>query len=439
MAESGHPVSEADFAAAMMGLGLDPSHALAVAVSGGADSMALALLARRWGAQVTALHVDHGLRAGSAADADQVARWLAARAIPCHILRWHGEKPRTGIQEAARAARYHLLEGWCRDHGVAALLLAHQADDLAETFLVRLGRGSGLYGLAAMMPSAPPLTPGERLPRRYRPLLDWPKRRLDATCRAAGQAWLEDPGNRDPAYARTRIRALLARPPLPELSGERLAGVARRLGRARAALEQAVAAHLAAHVRVDARGHALTPRSALLDAPEEVVLRALTQLLTVLGGRLYPPRRKRLEHALEALRASRFRGLSLGGCLIRPCRGGNLLVCREPAAIAPPVPLETGRWQLWDRRFKLRLGGDAQGRMVGALGSAGWRALKAAPPDLAADAPPHPARLTLPALFAADGTLLGSPYLGWVAKPLPFDVISCIPIRLGMPEIAPAL
>ncbi len=432
MADSDQPVSEADFAAVMARLGLAPSEPIAIAVSGGADSMALALLARRWSARIVALHVDHGLRRESAAEADQVARWLAACGIPCHILRWHGEKPRTRIQEAARTARYRLLEGWCREHDVDALLLAHQADDLAETFLFRLGRGSGLYGLAAMMPSAPPLTPGERLPRRHRPLLDWPKSRLVATCRAAGQAWLEDPANRDPAYARTRIRTLLATPPLPGLESERLAGVARRLGRARAALEHAVAAHLAAHVRVDARGHAETARDAFLAAPEEVVLRALSLLLVALGGRLYPPRQQRLLNALEALRSPRFRGLSLGGCLIRPHRGGELLLCREPAAIAPPVPLETARWQLWDRRFKLRLGGEAQGKMAGALGTAGWRTLRAAHPDLAASAPPHPARLTLPALFAADGTLLGSPCLGWVAKPLPFDVISCIPIRLGM-------
>ncbi len=439
MGDPDQPISEAHFGAVMRRLGLASSDAVAVAVSGGADSMALALLADGWGERVTALHVDHGLRPGSAAEADQVARWLAARGIPCRILRWRGEKPRTRVQETARTARYRLLEDWCREHGVAALLLAHQADDLAETFLFRLGRGSGLYGLAAMMPSAPPLTPGERLPCRYRPLLDWPKRRLVATCRAAGQAWLEDPGNRDPAYARTRIRALLAAPPLPELGGERLAAVARRLGRARAALEQAVAAHLAAHVRIDARGHAITPRSAFLGAPEEVILRALAQLLTVLGGRLYPPRQNRLEHALDALRAARFRGLSLAGCLIRPHRGGDLLICREPAAIAPPVPLAPGRWQLWDRRFKLRLADEAGGRLVGALGAAGWRALKASHPDLLATAPPHPARLTLPALFAADGTLLGSPCLDWVAKPLPFDVISCIPIRLGAPQGGSAL
>ncbi|MFQ5348754.1 MAG: tRNA lysidine(34) synthetase TilS, partial [Rhodothalassiaceae bacterium] len=377
------------------------------------------------------LHVDHGLRPDSATEARQVLAWLEARGIPALCLRWQGRKPTSRIQARAREARYGLLEDWCRAQGVAALVLAHQADDVAETFLLRLLRGSGLYGLAAIPPVAPPLTPCEVLPRRYRPLLAWPRSRLAATCRAAGQPWLEDPGNRDSRFARTHVRALLAAPPLPGLDAPRLVRVATGLARARAALEDAERRHIAAHVGLDERGYALLATTPFLDAPEEIVLRALTRLVTALGGRTYPPRQERIRRALAAIRAPDFRGLALGGCLVRPLTRDRLLLCREPAAVAGRLLLADADWRCWDGRYKLRLAGATGNHAVAALGSKGWRMLRAARPDVARQAPPHPARLTLPALFTATGRLLGTPHLGWVAKPLPFDVISCIGLHMA--------
>src|SRR5689334_12818293 len=154
---------------------------LAVAVSGGADSLALALLADRWaracGGRVTALTVDHGLRPEAAREARQVGRWLKASGIRHVILRWSPpamKKTATArlanLQAAARDARYELLCGWCRQHAVLHLLLAHHRDDQAETLLLRLARGSGLDGLAAMAPLV------ERSAvRLLRPLLAVPK------------------------------------------------------------------------------------------------------------------------------------------------------------------------------------------------------------------------------------------------------------------------
>ena len=140
------PIDARDFAALMAACGLQAADGpVAVAVSGGADSMALTVLAAGWG-QAVALTVDHGLRPGSADEACQVAGWLQARGIDHHTLTWRGDKPASGVQAAARQARYGALEGWCRDHGVGTLLLAHHREDQAETFLLRLLRVRNVSG-----------------------------------------------------------------------------------------------------------------------------------------------------------------------------------------------------------------------------------------------------------------------------------------------------
>src|SRR5439155_11044874 len=159
--------------------GFEARPLIAVAVSGGPDSMARLLLAERWakerGGAAWALTVDHGLRPESAAEACTVAGWLQARAIPHAILVWHGEKPASGLQEAARAARYRLLAEWCRAQGCLHLLAAHHRADQAETHLIRRRAKSGRDGLAGM--SAVRELAGCRL---VRPLLAVPQTRLRA-------------------------------------------------------------------------------------------------------------------------------------------------------------------------------------------------------------------------------------------------------------------
>ncbi|MDY0242779.1 MAG: tRNA lysidine(34) synthetase TilS, partial [Rhodospirillaceae bacterium] len=192
------PIGDAEFSSWMDRLGpFERLPVVAVACSGGADSLALTILADAWarsrGGQAIALTVDHGLRADSAAEAATVGRWLAAREIPHHVLRWEGAKPGTGIQAAARRARYALLEDWCRQEGLLHLLLAHHRDDQAETLLMHLARGSGVDGLAGMAP----ITETRAL-RLLRPMLDAPHARLEATLAARGLVWVEDPSNRNP-------------------------------------------------------------------------------------------------------------------------------------------------------------------------------------------------------------------------------------------------
>lgn len=224
--------------------------ALILAVSGGPDSTALMLLAARWrkalkrGPTLLAATVDHGLRPEAAREARAVKRLARSLGIEHRTLRWTGSKPRTGIQEAARAARYRLLAGVSRKAAGAPILTAHTLDDQAETVLFRMMRGSGVGGLAGMRHGN--LLPGYEADRieLFRPLLDVPKSRLIATLRVARIAYAEDPSNRDPRFTRPRLRQLMPQLAAEGLTAERLTKLAWRAGRAEAALQEAVQAAL---------------------------------------------------------------------------------------------------------------------------------------------------------------------------------------------------
>ncbi len=368
---------------------------LAVAVSGGPDSLALCLLAERWArpraGAVVGLIVDHGLRPESAREARQTGAWLTARGIPWQILTWDGARPAAGIQAAARAARYRLLGDWCRAAGMLHLLTAHHRDDQAETVALRQARASGPDGQAAM--AAVRELAGLRL---LRPLLGVPKAALLALLEAEGQPWLDDPSNRAPGFARTRLRAD------PGLDAPRLARLAGSRGAARAAWDAAVAAWLARHVRIFPAGFVLMAPAELAAASPEIARRALQQTLLAVGGRPYPPRQARLGRLLDELRADRpLSGRTLGGCRLLP-RGGRLLVCREPGAITQVLEPEAGVWQSWDGRFAIRLTGEVAGLTVGALGTRGWRQRAELAPAAPAAALPAAVRPSLPAVWRGE-------------------------------------
>lgn len=218
---------------------------IVIAVSGGPDSTALLWLAARWrasrksGPVIVAVTVDHGLRAQSAREANAVKRFAHELGVSHRILRWTGAKPKTGLQEAARDARYALLAKAAVKAGAHYVLTAHTLDDQAETVLLRLLRGSGPSGLQAMTTMAP--YPGGGGLALARPLLAVPKQRLIATLRKADIVFADDPSNRDPRHTRVRLRALM--PALVEegLTARRIAVLAGRLQRAEAALRVAVA------------------------------------------------------------------------------------------------------------------------------------------------------------------------------------------------------
>jgi tRNA(Ile)-lysidine synthase len=375
----------------------EPRPLLAVAVSGGADSMALVLLAHDWArarkGRIVALTVDHGLRPAARAEARQVARWMKARGIAHRVLTWRGAKPKTGIQAAAREARYKLLIDWCRAEGALHLLLAHTRDDQAETVLLRLAAGSGPHGLAAM-----PLVHETAAARIVRPLLEVPRAQLKASLRARDQGWIEDPSNRDERYARVRVRRLL------EESGDgggrahaAIARAAGELGRFRATQERKIAALLARSIELFPAGYARLDPAALSSAPAEIGWRALSALLATVGGLDYPPRGEAVRDLHAALSAGRLgRGRTLARCRLLP-DGERWLVVREARDIETRAARRGAYVAGWDGRFDVTPSHSGRVEVAG-LGTAGWAEIVAREPGLRATAIPYAARPSLPAL-----------------------------------------
>jgi tRNA(Ile)-lysidine synthase len=402
------PLTDPEFAAAMFRLGpFEARPAVAVAVSGGADSLALTLLADRWararGGAVRAVSIDHRLRPESGAELAQLHDWLAARAIRHEIVAWEGDKPAAGIQEAARAARYRLLAGWCRDRGIPHLLAAHHRADQAETYLIRRRAGSGAIGLAGM--AAIREMPGCRL---LRPLLGVARERLRALLDAEGQPFIADPSNRNPAFERARLRAA---PPDAARAAALLAEIA-RLGVARRRRERAVDAWLARAAALHPAGFAALDPDLLAAAPPAIVEAGLAALAAAIGGARYPPRSTSLARLRDRLSAAPRRGTTLGGCRFVWWRG-RLLVLREWLRAPAPAGLVPGGSCLWDRRIAASLPQDACGPVaIGYLGRAGVAELNRTAARLEAGGLPPLVRPHLPAAWDETG-LLCVPHLGY--------------------------
>jgi tRNA(Ile)-lysidine synthase len=300
---------------------------LALAVSGGCDSVALMVLAAAWrkrqadAPRLSVLTVDHGLREASAGEARQVAGWARELGLAHATLRWQGDKPATGVQDAAREARYSVMSNWCRAHGAEAIVTAHTRDDQAETVLMRLARGSGVDGLSGMAGAS------ESPWRVVRPLLDVPRARLRAHLRAAGRAWIEDPSNENIAFERIRVRKALERHALG-LDGNAVAVSARRLARARAALVQFTDELAESAVWRDENGRLLIDLVRYQCAPEELQVRLLQGLILQVGGQDFV-RMAAIERLAAWIKAGTGRARTLGGCRVSR-RKRSLLVAPEP-------------------------------------------------------------------------------------------------------------
>ena len=295
----------------------------AVALSGGGDSLSLMHLLADWAKACglkppVALIVDHALRPGSATEARRAAGFARKAGLTAHIFTRKGAAPKSGIEATARDARYGLMGAWLKKHGIATLYVGHTLDDQAETFLLRLGRGSGLDGLSAMRALAPFPLPEFADLNLARPLLRLARARLRADLRERGLDWLEDPMNSETRFARSRIRGLMPALEAAGLSAERISDAAGHLARARQALELATEAVLA-RAAAPAGGRVLLDSKALLAAPREVGLRALAALLMAVSGETYRPRFEALERLFDGIAQGKLgRGATLHGCRLFP-------------------------------------------------------------------------------------------------------------------------
>jgi tRNA(Ile)-lysidine synthase len=299
----------------------------AIAVSGGGDSTALMHLLARWAkkARMTAplvLVVDHGLRPEAARQARAVVQGARALGLEATLLRWK-DAPSRGIEAAAREARYRLMGAVLRRKKITSLYVGHTEDDQAETFLLRLARGSGLDGLSAMRALAP--YPHGDFPALAvaRPLLGFGRAELRAWAKARKLDWLEDPMNADPRFDRVKMRQLAPALAQAGLSAGRIALAARHMAAAREALELVTAAVLERAVVASPPdspqpGLLLDP-AALAAAPRELGLRALAALLQRVSGQTYRPRFAALERLHGQIAGGTLGGgATLSGCALRP-------------------------------------------------------------------------------------------------------------------------
>jgi len=312
---------------------LPAGSSVAVGVSGGPDSMALCWLLSRWALHhnvtVHAITVDHALRAESAQEAKDVAHIVRDWPNVVHTtLTWEGQKPGTRILEEARAARYDLLHRYMKQNGIRHLFIAHHQDDQAETFLIRLAKGSGLDGLGGMQK----IRQGEDGTYLCRPLLDVSKDDLIALCNAQSIPFVTDPTNRNEKYLRPRLRA--ARDILEEegMSSKRLAVTAARLSRARAALETLAQDLFHRTVRQETPEGFTFDWTMLKQHPEELILRVLLMAVHRLKPEDdYAPRMERMEALLSRLLGEDgFKSATLSGCLfaLHP-KNGTLRISLE--------------------------------------------------------------------------------------------------------------
>lgn len=280
---------------------------IAAGVSGGADSLALALLLKEAGKKVIALTVNHELRPEAAAEAQYVAELMQQQGIEHHTLVWQGKKPDTGVEEAARQARYELLFQFCHNRGIKVLATGHHRRDQAETFLLRLQRGSGVYGLSGILPVS----------RRdgimiIRPQLDMDPADLRMYLSQKGIRWIEDPMNECSDFARVKIRKFLPELAQIGIDEKRLADTAATLMNTRLFLQEKADAFVAAHVRWWEDAAVSLSWQKLKNLSGEIALLVLGQLVKRIGGAYYQPEASEIKRVLAEDES--FKGCTLGNC-----------------------------------------------------------------------------------------------------------------------------
>ncbi|MBC6497987.1 MAG: tRNA lysidine(34) synthetase TilS [Alphaproteobacteria bacterium GM7ARS4] len=330
---------------------------IALAVSGGIDSMTMSLLMHRWGEaktlSVVALTIDHGLRPSSAQEADKTQRWLTSKGMTSHILT-ETHPPILGNTQAwARTYRYRLMEAWCQRHAVTHLVTAHHQQDQVETWVIRVGRGSGVYGLGGILP-----VHYRHHIRVIRPLLTIDKESILATARHLGIKAHEpvcDPANKDPRFLRTRIRQHAHHLHTIGLIPAKVTKATHACRRVRDVLEKDMAQWIASSLHVSCWGYAVVKIGDLRRCHDDIAMQIVGRVLRLVSGKTYMPRlqsNKRLLESLYAYKGNAPLGHTLHGCMLQhQAQRDMLYIMREHACCSSvPLALDVGKTALWDGR-----------------------------------------------------------------------------------------
>lgn len=322
---------------------IKPFSRIAVGVSGGADSLCLALFLNQWAKEknvsLTALTVNHNLRSEAAAEAEQTHNLLAKYGIEHHTLVNQTTVPQSGIESYARQVRYQLLTTYCSQNGIEFLFLAHHLSDQAETFLLRLSKSSSLKGLSGMRPQT--RLNGVSL---CRPFLGVKKEALTEALLNRQIDWAEDKMNQDTRFERVRWRQFLPNLEKAGLSLDAVSQSMRRLARADEALDFYAQAFIQKEVWIDFRGFARVPFDKWQKRPQEEKIRIMELLVRCIGQNGGYISLHSLENLCEDLPASK----TLGGCVFKMHRTG-LFISREVREMDSLQKLHKGKTIQWDR------------------------------------------------------------------------------------------
>ena len=285
---------------------------LAVALSGGSDSMALCFLLdqfiKEYNGELHSVTIDHQLRDNSASEAIKVGEILNSHGIKHQIISWTDTKPKSNIQEEARLARYKLLTDYCHKHNISYLFTGHQKNDQAENFIIRAEHGAGIYGLAGI----PKIGEFDGI-KIIRPLLDFNKHELQEFLKSKHIKWIEDPSNLNEKFTRVRIRNILNQ--YPEWI-DKLATVSENLSRAKDCIEYLLNKAINELVESDSK-YTYIKVDEFNELPQEIRFRMLSKILQTISASPKPARGERIENLLVKLETGKaFKASTLSGCII---------------------------------------------------------------------------------------------------------------------------
>ncbi|MGD9638951.1 MAG: tRNA lysidine(34) synthetase TilS [Alphaproteobacteria bacterium] len=408
---------------------------IAVGVSGGSDSMFLMLCLAKWAKtrknKIIILTVDHKLRTESAEEAQKVKIWAEGLGLEQVVLTWEGEKPKTGVQEQARKARFNLLLSYCQDNNIKFLALAHHLEDQAETFLIRLGRGSGVDGLGAMRH----ITNIDGI-NVIRPLLNISHNGFKKYLKENQMEWVEDPSNQNDHYQRVKIRKIL--PLLTDygISPDVLSKTAEQMQRVRSFLDKITKEEIVKHTKLYEEGFITASPNLFICNDDEIALRTLKKIIMGVCGLEYPLRLEKLSRLLDCLRnPDSFKGATLSGCQILKNKVKDecgYLFVRETKKVEQSVCVNQTTSILWDKRFIINIKNNSNKNLiVRPLGAKLWKEMVKDKKIKIKKDIPRLAGIVLPTLFDNKDVLL-IPHLSYKKEDINCDVEMSVSFKTSL-------
>ena len=296
---------------------INSKESLAVAVSGGPDSLSLAFLAKCFSiinkVKVRFFIVNHKLRKESSKEAKYVSNLLKKIDIKCKILSWNGKKPANNIQAIAREKRYQLLANECKRNKINNLLVGHHLDDVLENFIIRLTRGSGLKGLISFNKRTKYKSENLNI---LRPLLDLNKENLVFISKKVFKFYIKDPSNRNEDFKRIRVRKLLQSLEKEGLDKNKLVLTINNLKDSDQSIKFYENKNMKENTVFLKEKKTCILKKEFFDQAHEVILRSLTTIIQTIGKKYYPTRGKSIDELINRINNKSFSKITLGGCFI---------------------------------------------------------------------------------------------------------------------------